>query len=83
MISAILADNLKDIETRKDPHFRPRRAGRLPLTSRARSSDPRRTWLDTAAYDRKAGELARTFVRNFEENAADAPPEIAAAGPTS
>jgi phosphoenolpyruvate carboxykinase (ATP) len=43
--------------------------------------DPRRTWPDAAAYDRKAAELAGMFVRNFQENAADAPSEIAAAGP--
>ena len=42
--------------------------------------DPRRTWPDAAAYD-KAAELAGMFVRNFQDGAADAPSEIAAAGP--
>ena len=44
--------------------------------------DPRSTWVDPEAYDRKAGELARMFRDNFEQFAAAAGPEVAAAGPT-
>jgi phosphoenolpyruvate carboxykinase (ATP) len=47
----------------------------------ARLLDPRSTWRDPDAYDRKARELAAMFRRNFEKFAADAGPEIAAAGP--
>ena len=43
--------------------------------------DPRSTWHDPEAYDRKAAELARMFAENFERFVADAGPEIAAAGP--
>ena len=44
--------------------------------------DPRSTWRDTEAYDRKARELARLFRDNFDKRfAAEAGPEIAAAGP--
>ena len=44
--------------------------------------DPRSTWVDPEAYDRKARELARMFRHNFEQFAAAAGPEVAAAGPT-
>ena len=43
--------------------------------------DPRSTWADPDAYDRKARELARMFAENFAEKHADAPAEIAAAAP--
>ena len=42
--------------------------------------DPRSTWADPEAYDRKARELAQMFRDNFARHA-DAPPEVAAAGP--
>jgi phosphoenolpyruvate carboxykinase (ATP) len=41
--------------------------------------DPRSTWADPEAYDRRARELAQMFVDNFEQKHADAPPEVAAA----
>jgi phosphoenolpyruvate carboxykinase (ATP) len=43
--------------------------------------DPRSTWGDPEAYDRKARELARMFAENFAMKHADAPAEIAAAAP--
>jgi phosphoenolpyruvate carboxykinase (ATP) len=43
--------------------------------------DPRSTWSDPDAYDRKARELAQMFRTNYEHFEADAPPEVAAAGP--
>jgi phosphoenolpyruvate carboxykinase (ATP) len=44
--------------------------------------DPRATWADSAAYDAKAEELAAMFRANFEQRfAADAEPDVAAAGP--
>ena len=39
----------------------------------------RSTWRDPEAYERKAAELARMFVENFEKF--DAPADVAAAGP--
>jgi phosphoenolpyruvate carboxykinase (ATP) len=47
----------------------------------AKLLDPRMTWRDGAAYDRKAKELAQLFRSNYEKFAADMPPEVAAAGP--
>jgi len=43
--------------------------------------DPRSTWRDPEAYDRKARELAAMFRDNFGKFAAEAGAEVAAAGP--
>jgi phosphoenolpyruvate carboxykinase (ATP) len=43
--------------------------------------DPRSTWRDPEAYDRKARELARMFRDNFEKKFADADEAVASAGP--
>ncbi|MDQ3778574.1 MAG: phosphoenolpyruvate carboxykinase (ATP), partial [Actinomycetota bacterium] len=45
--------------------------------------DPRSTWSDPDAYDRKARELARLFRDNFQQFAAEAGEAVAAAGPTA
>jgi phosphoenolpyruvate carboxykinase (ATP) len=43
--------------------------------------DPRATWRDPDAYDRKARELARMFRDNFEKFAESAGPDVTSAGP--
>ena len=43
--------------------------------------DPRSTWADAEAYDRKARELARMFRDNFETFAGSAGAAVTAAGP--
>jgi len=43
--------------------------------------DPRSTWRDPEAYDRKARELAQMFRDNFGQFAAEAGSDVAAAGP--
>ena len=43
--------------------------------------DPRSTWSDPEAYDRKARELARMFRDNFEQFAEEAGDAVAHAGP--
>jgi phosphoenolpyruvate carboxykinase (ATP) len=43
--------------------------------------DPRSTWADPRAYDRKARELAQMFADNFATKHPDAPAEVAAAAP--
>jgi phosphoenolpyruvate carboxykinase (ATP) len=47
----------------------------------AKLLDPRSTWRDPEAYDRKARELATMFRDNFTTFADEAGPEITAAGP--
>ena len=48
----------------------------------ARLLNPRATWVDGAAYDAKAQELAGMFRDNFEARfAEDVDPAVAAAGP--
>ncbi len=46
----------------------------------SRLLEPRSTWRDPEAYDRKARELAQMFRDNFEKFAA-ADPALAGAGP--
>jgi phosphoenolpyruvate carboxykinase (ATP) len=43
--------------------------------------DPRSTWRDPDAYDRKARELARMFRGNFEQFEASAGDAVTSAGP--
>lgn len=42
---------------------------------------PRNTWKDKAAYDKTARDLAGRFIKNFEQFASEAKPEVKAAGP--
>ena len=43
--------------------------------------NPRNTWADKEAYDKKANELAQLFIKNFEKYAAQANEEIRSAAP--
>ncbi len=78
LLKAAITNELDSADYRIDPVF----GFEVPLTVPgvdATLLDPRSTWRDPKAYDRKAGELARMFVENFAEF--DAPAQIAAAGP--
>jgi phosphoenolpyruvate carboxykinase (ATP) len=80
MVKAVLSGALKDAATTPDPIF----GIAVPLSCPGVPDEimnPRNTWTDKAAYDRKARELAVMFEKNFAENAADASAEIKNAGP--
>ena len=71
---------LDGIEYRDDPCFGFDVPVEVPGVER-RLLDPRSTWADPAAYDRKARELAQMFRRNFERFE-DLGEDVAAAGPS-
>jgi phosphoenolpyruvate carboxykinase (ATP) len=80
LLAAVLSGELAGVEFREDPIF----GFQVPLTAPGVDEsllDPRTTWADPEAYDRKASELAQMFVDNFAQKHADAPPEVAAAAP--
>jgi phosphoenolpyruvate carboxykinase (ATP) len=80
MVKAVLSGALKDAATKPDPIF----GFAVPLSCPGvpdEMMNPRNTWKDKAAYDRKARELAAMFEKNFAENASDASAEIKEAGP--
>jgi phosphoenolpyruvate carboxykinase (ATP) len=80
LLRAALSGELADVEYRTDEVFGftvPKQVSGVD----AKLLDPRTTWRDGAAYDRKATELAQLFASNFEKFAPGMPPEVAAAGP--
>jgi phosphoenolpyruvate carboxykinase (ATP) len=80
MVRAVLDGRLSKVKTHPHPIFQvgvPESCPDVP----AEVLDPRKTWKDGAAYDKKARELAAMFVKNFEQFAAEAAPEVKAAGP--
>jgi phosphoenolpyruvate carboxykinase (ATP) len=81
MLRAALDGKLDDVELRTDPVFGFRVPVRVPGVD-DRLLDPRSTWRDPAAYDRKARELARLFVDNFASRFDDIDEPIRAAGPS-
>jgi phosphoenolpyruvate carboxykinase (ATP) len=80
MITAALEGKLQDVAYEAHPIF-----GMLMPTSCPNvPSDilnPRNTWSDQAAYDEKAKDLARQFVKNFEKYASGVSQEILEAAP--
>jgi len=80
MVKAVLSGALHNAATQPHPIFGfsvPQSCPGVP----DEIMNPRETWKDKAAYDRKARELAAMFEKNFSENASDAPEEIKKAGP--
>jgi phosphoenolpyruvate carboxykinase (ATP) len=80
LLDAVLSGELEEIDFRVDPVF----GFNVPIAASGVDQsllDPRSTWADPEAYDRKARELAQMFVDNFALKHADAPPEVAAAAP--
>jgi phosphoenolpyruvate carboxykinase (ATP) len=80
LLHAALANKLDDVEYRVDPVF----GFKVPVDVHGvdhRLLDPRSTWRDPDAYDRKARELGRMFRDNFTRFADTAGEAVAAAGP--
>ncbi len=80
LLRAALEEGLRSVEYRLDPVF----GFEVPVEVPGVESsllDPRSTWRDPDAYDRKARELARMFRDNFEKFAESAGPAVTAAGP--
>jgi phosphoenolpyruvate carboxykinase (ATP) len=80
MLRAALDGELDNVSTRQDPVFGLEVPTSCP-TVPSEILDPRATWEDGAAYDKKAKELASLFHKNFESMKDRVKEEIAAAGP--
>jgi phosphoenolpyruvate carboxykinase (ATP) len=80
MLSAALSGELDDVELRTDPVFGFQVPVDVPGVD-AKLLDPRSTWSDPAAYDRKARELAGMFVDNFASRFGEVGDSIRTAGP--
>jgi len=80
LLRAALEGDLDDVEYREDPIFGLRVPVEVPGVE-PKLLDPRSTWRDPEAYDRKARGLARMFRDNFEQFAETAGEKITAAGP--
>jgi phosphoenolpyruvate carboxykinase (ATP) len=80
MLRAALDGELDGVETRTDEVFGLAVPLGVPGVDAA-LLDPRSTWRDPAAYDRKARELARMFVDNFALRFPDADDAVRAGGP--
>lgn len=68
MITAALEGKLNDVDYEAHPVFgmmMPKSCPDVP----SEILNPRNTWADKSAYDIKASELAKQFVKNFEKYA--------------
>lgn len=80
MITAAMNGELNNVEYIAHPVFGvlvPQFVPNVP----AEILNPRDTWADKEAYDKKANELAQLFVKNFDKYASQANEEIRAAAP--
>ncbi len=80
LLKAALSGELDGREYRTDELFGFEVPGTVPGVDTG-LLDPRSTWADPEAYDRKARELARMFRDNFQQFAEDAGDAVAQAGP--
>jgi phosphoenolpyruvate carboxykinase (ATP) len=80
LLRAALDGSLDSAQYRTDPIFGLAVPREVPDVDSA-LLEPRSTWRDPDAYDRKAQELARMFRENFDRKFAAEAPAAAAAGP--
>jgi len=82
LLTAALDGTLAEIETRIDDNF----GFEVPLSCPGVPEgllDPRSTWDDGVAYDRKAQELVQRFIDNFAQFESYVDDEVRAAAPTA
>ncbi|MDR9456670.1 MAG: phosphoenolpyruvate carboxykinase (ATP) [Salegentibacter sp.] len=82
MINAALEGKLEDVDYTKHDIF----GLNMPVICDgvpAEVLNPRYTWEDKDAYDKKANELAKSFKSNFKKYEENANPEIISGGPVS
>jgi phosphoenolpyruvate carboxykinase (ATP) len=80
MITSVLEGKLQQVDFEKHPVFgmeMPKSCPDVP----AEVLNPRNTWADKTAYDAKAIDLAKQFVKNFEKYASGVSQEILDAAP--
>jgi phosphoenolpyruvate carboxykinase (ATP) len=80
MITAALNGDLNKVEFEQHPVFgmmMPKSCPNVP----DQVLNPRNTWEDKTAYDSKANDLAKQFIKNFEKYASGVSEEILAAAP--
>jgi phosphoenolpyruvate carboxykinase (ATP) len=80
MITAAMTGELTNVEFEAHPVFgvlMPKTCPNVPNEI----LNPRQTWADKEAYDKKANELAQLFVKNFDKYASQASEEILSAAP--
>lgn len=80
MISAVLNNEMNGASYEKHPVF----GMMMPMSCKGVPSEilnPRNTWADKNEYDKKANELAKQFIKNFEKYASGVSEEILNAAP--
>ena len=80
MISAILNNEIKDDEFETHKVFGLRMPKSCPNVP-SEILNPKNTWHDQTKYDKKANELAKAFVKNFDQFIEFANSEITDAAP--
>ncbi len=78
MVNAALEGKLDKVKFARDPIFGLEVPAECPGVP-AEILNPRNTWSDSSAYDRKAKELVALFEKNFEQFAQAVPAEVRAA----
>lgn len=80
MVNAALQGKLDGIAFSSDPVFGLQIPASCPNVP-SEVLNPRNTWADKDAYDKKAADLISRFKKNFEQFAGDVLPEVLNAGP--
>jgi phosphoenolpyruvate carboxykinase (ATP) len=82
MVRAAITGKLDGVETWEHPVFGLQVPKEVPGVS-PEVLDPKGTWSDKDAYDRRARELANLFAENFKKFEAEVDEEVKRAGPTA